>query len=121
MLFELNVTHEIVDSSAEKILQHSGMTWKVEGDHFIRKRYLSEESIVYNKAIDDWIGNATMEQRQAFTRDIFDAMKAAGAVSIYDISKGGFHDFEQYFYLQLIQRVRPRLYLASFLALFGGQ
>ena len=93
MLFELNVPHMIVASDGEKILQHSGMTWKVEGDHFIRKRYLSEESIVYNKAIDDWIGNATMEQRQAFTRDIFDAMKAAGAVSIYDISKGGFHDF----------------------------
>ena len=93
MLFELNVPHMIVASDGEKILQHSGMTWKVEGDHFIRKRYLSEESIVYNKAIDDWIGNATMEQRQAFTRDIFDAMKAAGAVSVYDISKGGFHDF----------------------------
>ena len=94
MLFELNVPHMIVASDGDKIQQHSGMTWKVEGDHFIRKRYLSEESIVYNKAIDDWIGNATMEQRQAFTRDIFDAMKAAGAVSVYDISKGGFHDFD---------------------------
>ena len=93
MLFELKVPHEIVASDGEKILQHSGMTWKVEGDHFIKKRYLSEECIIYNKAIDDWIGNATVEQRQAFTRDIFDAMKAAGAVSVYDISKGGFHDF----------------------------
>ena len=93
MLFELNVPHMIVASDGDKIQQHSGMTWKVEGDHFIRKRYLSEESIVYNRAIDDWIGNATMGQRQAFTRDIFDAMKAAGAVSVYDISKGGFHDF----------------------------
>ena len=93
MLFELKVPHKIVASDGEKILQHSGMTWKVEGDHFIRKRYHSEESIVYNKAIDDWIGNATMEQRQSFTKDIFDAMKAAGAVSVYDISKGGFHDF----------------------------
>ncbi len=93
MLFELSIPHIIVASDGEKILQHSGMTWKVEGDHFVKKRYLSEESVVYNKAIDDWIGNATMEQRQAFTRDIFDAMKAAGAVSVYDISKGGFHDF----------------------------
>ena len=93
MLFELKIPHEIVASDGEKMLQHSGMTWKVEGDHFVKKRYLSEESVVYNKAIDDWIGNATMEQRSAFTRDIFDAMKSAGAVSVYDISKGGFHDF----------------------------
>lgn len=93
MIFELKVAHEIVASDADKILQHSGMTWKVEGDHFVRRMYLTEESSVYNRAIDDWIGNATMEQRRAFTKDIFDSMKAAGAVSLYDISKGGFHDF----------------------------
>ena len=93
MLFELKVAHEIVASSADKILQHSGMSWQIEGDHFVKKRFLSEESSMYNRAIDDWIGNATMEQRRAFTKDIFDAMKSGGAVTINDISKGGFHDF----------------------------
>ncbi len=92
-LFELNVAHEIVASDAEKIAQHSGMTWKIEGDHFVKRRFFNEESTMYNRAIDDWIGNATMEQRRAFTKDIFDAMKAGGAVSVYDISQGGFHDF----------------------------
>ena len=92
-LFELDVPHKIVASNADKILQHSGMTWKIEGDHFITKKYFSEESSLYNRAIDDWIGNATMEQRRAFTKDIFDAMKSGGAVTINDISKGGFHDF----------------------------
>lgn len=93
MLFELPVQHEIVSSSADKIAQHSGMTWKIEGDHFVHKRFLTEESTIYNRAIDDWIGNATMEQRKAFTRDIFDAMKAGGAVAVTDIPQGGFHDF----------------------------
>lgn len=93
MLFELKISHEIIASSAEKIAQHSGMTWKVEGNHFVRRMHLDEESSVYNRAIDDWIGNATMEQRKAFTKDIFDAMKAGGAVTVNDISQGGFHDF----------------------------
>ncbi len=93
MLFELKVSHKIVASSAEKILQHTGMSWQIEGDHFVTRSFLNEESSLYNRAIDDWIGNATMEQRQAFTKDIFDAMKAGGATTIYDISKGGFHDF----------------------------
>lgn len=93
MLFELQVPHEIVASSASKIAQHSGMTWKIEGNHFVHRRFLTDESTVYNNAIDDWIGNATMEQRRAFTRDIFDAMKAGGAVNINEISEGGFHDF----------------------------
>ena len=93
MLFELKIPHEIIASSADKIAQHSGMTWKVEGDHFVRRKHLDEESSVYNRAIDDWIGNATIEQRKAFTKDIFDAMKSGGAVSVNDISQGGFHDF----------------------------
>ena len=93
MLFELDVPHRIVASDGERMLQHSGMTWKVAGDHFVTKKHLTEESSALNRVIDDWIENATMEQREAFTRDIFDAMKAGGAVSLYDISKGGFHDF----------------------------
>lgn len=93
MLFELKIPHEIVASEAVKMAQHSGMSWLVEGDHFVKRRFLSEESIVYNKAIDDWIGNATIEQRKAFTKDIFDAMKSGGAISLNDISRGGFHDF----------------------------
>ena len=93
MLFELPVKHEIVASSVEKIAQHSGMTWKIEGNHFVHRRFLTEESTLYNKAIDDWIGNATMEQRMSFTRDIFDAMKAGGAETVMDIPQSGFHDF----------------------------
>ncbi len=69
------------------------MTWKIEGNHFVHRRFLTEESTVYNKAIDDWIGNATMEQRMAFTRDIFDAMKSGGAETVNDLSQSGFHDF----------------------------
>ncbi|MBO4458375.1 MAG: DUF2974 domain-containing protein [Butyrivibrio sp.] len=93
MLFELDVPHKIVASDAKRMLQHSGMTWKIEGDHFVTRKHLSKESSDLNRVIDDWIGNATMEQREAFTRDVFDAMKAGGASSLDDISKGGFHDF----------------------------
>ena len=93
MLFELQVPHKIVASDGIKILQHSGMTWQVEGDHFVTKSHVTDESAAYNRVIDDWIGNATMEQRRSFTKDVFDSMKAGGAVSLDDISKGGFHDF----------------------------
>ena len=44
MLFELDVPHKIVASDGERMLQHSGMTWKVSGDHFVTKKHLTEES-----------------------------------------------------------------------------
>ncbi|WP_158588923.1 Mbeg1-like protein [Butyrivibrio sp. XB500-5] len=93
MLFELPVPHKIVASDATKLLQHSGMTWQVEGDHFVIRLHLTEESSGLNRVIDDWIGNATMEQRKSFTKDMFDSMKSGGAVSLEDISKSGIHDF----------------------------
>lgn len=93
MLFELPVPHKIVASDATKLLQHSGMTWQVEGDHFVKRKHVTEESAGLNRVIDDWIGNATMEQRKVFTKDMFDSMKSGGAVSLEDISKSGIHDF----------------------------
>ena len=69
------------------------MTWQVEGDHFVAKKHVTEESAGLNRVIDDWIGNATMEQRKSFTKDMFDSMKSGGAVSLEDISKSGIHDF----------------------------
>jgi hypothetical protein len=93
MLFEPNVRHEIVGSDAKGIAQHTGMTWKVEGNHFVRKKHLNENSAMYNSIIDDWIESNSMEQREIFTRDIFDALKAGGATKVQDIQDGGMHGF----------------------------
>ncbi len=93
MLFEPNVRHEIVGSDAKGMAQHTGMTWKVEGNHFIRKKHLNENSVMYNSIIDDWIESNSMEQREIFTRDIFDALKAGGATTIQEIQDGGMHGF----------------------------
>ncbi len=93
MLFEPNVRHEIVGSDAKGIAQHTGMTWKVEGNHFVRKKHLNENSVLYNSIIDDWIESNSMEQREIFTRDFFDALKAGGATTVQDIQDGGMHGF----------------------------
>ncbi len=93
MLFEPNVRHEIVESDAKGIAQHTGMVWKVEGDHFVKKKHLNENSVIYNNMIDDWIESSSMEQREIFTRDFFDALKAGGAKYVQEIPDGGMHGF----------------------------
>ncbi|MBE5843272.1 MAG: DUF2974 domain-containing protein [Butyrivibrio sp.] len=93
MLFEPNVRHEIVDSEASGIAQHGGMTWRVEGNRFVRRKHLNENSVIYNSIIDDWIESNTMEQREIFTKDLFDSLKAGGAEKVQDIQDGGMHGF----------------------------
>ncbi len=93
MLFEPNVRHVIVGSNGNGLAQHTGMNWRVEGDHFVRKKHLNENSVIYNNMIDDWIESNSMEHREAFTRDFFDALKAGGAKYIQDIPDGGMHGF----------------------------
>ena len=93
MLFEPDVRHEIVDSEADGIAQHGGMTWRVEGNHFVRRKHLNQNSVIYNSIIDDWIESNTMEQRKIFTKDLFDSLKAGGAEKVQDIQDGGMHGF----------------------------
>ena len=93
MLFEPNVRHEIVASDGKGMAQHTGMNWRVEGNHFVRKKHLNENSVIYNNMIDDWIESNSMEQREIFIRDLFDSLKAGGAKYIQDISDGGMHGF----------------------------
>ncbi len=93
MLFEPNVRHRIVDSDANGIAQHSGMTWKVEGNSFVRKKHLNGNCAIYNSIIDDWIESNSMEQREYFTKDLFDSLKAGGAEKVQDIQDGGMHGF----------------------------
>ncbi len=93
MLFESDIDHTIVASEVEGIMQHSGMTWKVDGNHFAYKKSLSENSLGYNKVIDNWIESNSMEQREAFTKDFFDSLKAGGAKYVYEISGKGLNGF----------------------------
>ncbi len=93
-LFEQEPPAKIVKSSASGFYQHDGVTWQVEGDSFCTCPSLSKECAFYNQVFDQWIESADMEQRKAFTRDLFDALESSGARKRTDLSQGGFDGFE---------------------------
>ena len=93
MLFEPPVQATIVASSGSGILQHNAFTWQIEGSSFIRKKELSPECIEYKKIFDEWIGSADMEDRETFTEDFFDALRAGKAETLDDIAKSGLGGF----------------------------
>lgn len=93
MLFEPPVPATIVASSGSGILQHNAFTWQIEGSSFIRKKELSPECIEYKKIFDEWIESADMEDRETFTEDFFDALRAGKAETLDDIAKSGLGGF----------------------------
>ena len=92
-LFEMDVETYIVGSSANEFLQHDCMTWEVEGDHFVRRDIGTGKCEAYSRIIKEWMEGATRDQREAFTKDFFDALGANGATQMLDIPADGFDGF----------------------------
>lgn len=84
----------IVRSTASALMQHDGFSWRIEGDHFVTCESLSRECRLCNDIFDTWVESATMEQREIFTRDFFNALGAGGAKKISEITANGIDSFE---------------------------
>lgn len=92
-LFEMDVETYTVGSSANEFLQHDCMTWEVEGDHFVRRDIKAGKCEAYNRIIKEWMKGATRDQREALTKDFFDALGANGATQMVDIPEDGLDGF----------------------------
>lgn len=93
-LFEKEPPTMIVASSASGFMQHDGLTWQVEGDRFCEVPERSERCRFCNGIFDTWIESVSMEQREAFTKDFFNSLRAGGCKSISELSQGGVDEIE---------------------------
>ena len=89
MLFRDDEPDVIVKSNGSTILQHAAFTWQLEGTEFDTQPHLDPVAIEIHKNISEWIDDETLEQRQAFTNELFNAFKAGGAIDIQGVAAGG--------------------------------
>ena len=93
-LFEpKNIPPVIVESNRPKFAQHDAFSWVVTGSHFVTKNHRNPQARIYNQLINDWIGDATLHERESLTNDLFDALAASGSTKITELSKNGFGGF----------------------------
>ncbi len=83
----------IVYSTNGNIAQHDTYSWQIKGSHFVTHKRPNPESRVYNQLINQWIGSASLEEREALTQDLFDALAASGSSKINQLAKNGFGGF----------------------------
>lgn len=83
----------IVVSDRKKFAQHDPLSWQIEGSQFVTKTHRNGESKLYNDMINQWISEASPEERQSLTNDLFDAFAASGSDKITELGKNGFGSF----------------------------
>lgn len=93
-LFESkNIPATIVGSTRKGLSQHDAFSWQIIGSNFDTRRHRNAQSQVYNQLINQWIGNATLEERESLTNDLFSALSSSGATKINELDKNGFGGF----------------------------
>ena len=75
----------IIRSSVSGILQHDLITWRPEGNHFLKAPRLDPSVKVLNDTFDEWIRTTPPQSRAAFVKDVFDSMEVKGAVMLDDL------------------------------------
>lgn len=93
-LFEpKNINPTIVNSVNKNLSQHDAFSWQIIGSSFDTRRHRNPQSQVYNQLINQWIGDATLDERESLTNDLFSALGAGGATKINELNKNGFGGF----------------------------
>lgn len=93
-LFEpSDIKATIVQSTRSNLSQHDVFSWGITGSKFVTHNHRNPQARIYNQLINDWIGDATLSERESLTNDLFDALAAGGATKINQLSKNGFGGF----------------------------
>ncbi|MCI6696252.1 MAG: DUF2974 domain-containing protein [Solobacterium sp.] len=88
VLFSKDYITKVVKSDAVMLLQHSAMSWLVEGTKFVETT-LSEESKMIEVNYRQFLDNANEEECKAFTEEMFDVLRDAGVDTVSEFIEGG--------------------------------
>ena len=77
----------VVKSTRAGVAAHDGFTWEVRGEAFVRCPNLSRASLAFEETMDKVLGDMNAEERREFVEEFFDALSAAGAETITDLTE----------------------------------
>lgn len=110
-----NITPTILVSDRSKLAQHDPMSWEVSGSHFITRNHRNPTSKIYNQIINQWIGEANLQEREALTNYLFSAF--GGLVALFCVGWSGYHIVETA-NSHLLPKPK-RFFIISYLIVFG--
>ena len=88
ILFSKDYNVKVVKSDAFMLMQHSAMTWQVEGVDFV-KGELSKESKMLEVSFSDFLNSASEKECKDFTDELFNVLKKEGIETVSEFVEGG--------------------------------
>jgi len=87
VLLSNEVEHIPIKSSGTGIGQHDALTWQVIRNHFVYADRLTDETVIFDKTMQEWLGDMTDDDRKLFVNMIFSVLDATGAHTYSDLYK----------------------------------
>ena len=84
-IFDTSNKKIVIKSDAKGLGQHSGVTWQVEKNDFIRTT-LDNDSILLSEVINNFLSKTTEEDRKKLTKDIFMTARNCNIKYISDVN-----------------------------------
>lgn len=81
MLFYNSQKYTIVDSDGVWLLQHDPLSWKVEGDSFVKMQEINVKTQLMNESLNKWIEQMPTDERTQFVDTLFSVLSASNAES----------------------------------------
>ncbi len=72
----------VVKSSESGFMQHDALSWEVLGNRFVVTDERSEESILFDETIKEWIHGVSTEDRKLFVDSLFGLFASAGVTTL---------------------------------------
>ncbi|MBO4819010.1 MAG: DUF2974 domain-containing protein [Firmicutes bacterium] len=111
-IFEPDLSNKnIIKSNTSGPMAHSGYSWMIEDNGFVREESFSTVSNVINDSLDKYLRNADLEQRKKLVDGIFDTIKEGGYERLSDFKENGFAELFGVFKKKLgdsISNIQPK-------------
>ena len=92
-IFEPELTNSIiVKTDVSGIMAHSGYSWLIEDNGFVKEESFSKASKFIHDRLDKWLKTADLEQRENIVNSSFDTLKEAGYETLGDFKENGFSE-----------------------------
>ncbi len=117
ILFSSTKNTKIIKSDGFMVMQHSAMTWLVEGTKFVEGE-LSEESKMIKQSFKQFINKSTHDECEEFTNELFKAIQTAGVETVSDFSNGGLPIFVKTLASLSKMNTKNKAFATSLIAVF---
>ena len=89
MLFERLEACTVVQSREQRIMQHDGFSWEVQGGSFVRAPDTLPDSKRIDRAMKEWVASISKEEREAYVNAVYGLLTATEAKTLSELGRSG--------------------------------